>query len=153
MLLNFLDNVVGLSGNKQFVSQIKAALEKKKDGQERLRPVNRGQLQPPMLPEGWPMGGRWTMMDVEPVEFARQLTLVALELLQNIAPSELLGAAWTKPNKNVRSPNVMKSIQHFNKVRPSCYSLLCCRSFTFHVIFTRGCQTCSTALSISIRVG
>lgn len=116
MLMNFLDNIVGLSGNKQFVTQIKTALEKKREGLERMRIIVKQPPPPALLPEGWPMGGRWTLMDVEPVEVARQLSLLALELLQNIQPAELLGAAWTKADKLVRSPNVMKSIQHFNKV-------------------------------------
>lgn len=116
-LVAFLDNVIALSGNKQFVTQIKAALDKKRDGAERLRVAPKAPPPPAILPDGWPMGGRWTLMDIEPVEVARQLSLVGLELLQNITPSELLGTAWTKADKHTRSPNVMKSIAHFNKVR------------------------------------
>ncbi|MFX6949523.1 RasGEF domain-containing protein, partial [Acinetobacter baumannii] len=63
------------------------------------------------------MGSRWSIVDIEPVEVARQLTLLAQELLQNIQSFELLGSAWTKADKWTRAPNVMKSISHFNKVR------------------------------------
>ena len=53
-----------------------------------------------------------SMVDVE--EMARQLTLMFHGTFARIRPSEMLDAAWTKPNKLARAPNVCQFIQQFN---------------------------------------
>ena len=53
-----------------------------------------------------------SMVDVE--EMARQLTLMFHGVFVRIRPSEMLDAAWTKPNKNLRAPNVCRLISQFN---------------------------------------
>ncbi len=51
---------------------------------------------------------------LESEELARQLTLMFHQVFVCIRPSEMLDAAWTRPNKHVVAPNVCKFISLFN---------------------------------------
>jgi len=53
---------------------------------------------------------------IDPLEFARQLTLKEHELLRAIEPHELLSCGWAKKDKELRSPHLLAMIQHFNDV-------------------------------------
>jgi hypothetical protein len=54
------------------------------------------------------------LMDLDPVELARQITLIDYELFGQIRPSELLNLSWNKPKLKHRSPHVLEMIQRFN---------------------------------------
>lgn len=54
------------------------------------------------------------LMDIDPVELARQITLIDYELFGQIRPSELLNQSWNKPKLKHRSPHVLEMIQRFN---------------------------------------
>ena len=49
-------------------------------------------------------------------QFAQQLTLYEYELFKAIEAKELLGNAWTKKDKEIRSPNLCILVDHFNAV-------------------------------------
>jgi RasGEF N-terminal motif/RasGEF domain len=53
---------------------------------------------------------------VEPVEIARQLTLVEFDLYKAIAPKELLNLNWMEDDKEERAPNVLVMIRWFNNI-------------------------------------
>lgn len=53
---------------------------------------------------------------LHPIEVARQLTVIESELFRAMEPSELLGLAWTKTGKEVRSRHVLQLIYRFNVV-------------------------------------
>lgn len=53
---------------------------------------------------------------IPPVEFARQMALVDHKLYRAIHPSELLHLKWTKVEKSILAPNILKMIQQFNQV-------------------------------------
>ncbi|KAJ3439061.1 guanine nucleotide exchange factor [Anaeramoeba flamelloides] len=57
----------------------------------------------------------FNLLELSPVESARQLTLIEMEYFQNIQLNELLKIAWSKKDKEKRAPNVIKMIQRFNK--------------------------------------
>ncbi|PRP81579.1 hypothetical protein PROFUN_01086 [Planoprotostelium fungivorum] len=57
-----------------------------------------------------------SVLDLDPQEVARQLTLIDYELCRAIRPKECLGLAWTKKDKLKRSPNLLAMIQGFNNV-------------------------------------
>lgn len=55
-------------------------------------------------------------MEIDPAELARQMTLIELNVYRNIRAKECLDQGWEKPDKQQRSPNVTKMIQHTNNV-------------------------------------
>eukprot|EP01122_Echinamoeba_exundans_P005448 TRINITY_DN15602_c0_g1_i1.p1 TRINITY_DN15602_c0_g1~~TRINITY_DN15602_c0_g1_i1.p1 ORF type:complete len:420 (+),score=42.44 TRINITY_DN15602_c0_g1_i1:246-1505(+) len=58
-----------------------------------------------------PRADPFTLLDLDPLEIARQLSLVDFDLASRIRPKELLNCAWTKKDKDITSPNVLKRIQ------------------------------------------
>jgi len=68
----------------------------------------------PILPRNY--SSKFNILDWSEVEIARQLTYISFNLLQNIKTDELLLEKWTKSEKDIKSPNVMKLIYRFNNV-------------------------------------
>mmetsp|Transcript_20287 Transcript_20287/g.77658 ORF Transcript_20287/g.77658 Transcript_20287/m.77658 type:complete len:990 (+) Transcript_20287:129-3098(+) len=72
---------------------------------------------------GWPLD---VFQDVNPIEFARQQSLLDFEVYKQISPSELLGLNWSKKDKKDKAPNVYKFIQQFNVLSTwSAYQVVC----------------------------
>jgi hypothetical protein len=71
----------------------------------------------PILPVN--LTGAVGLVDLNPEEVARQLTLIEYDLYKAIKPWECLNQAWTKKNKEEKAPNILAVIKRFNRVRNS----------------------------------
>jgi son of sevenless-like protein len=67
----------------------------------------------PILPRDL---SRCDFEDLDPIEVARQLTLLEETLYRAIKPQECLNQAWNKTNKDQLAPNILAVIRRFNKV-------------------------------------
>lgn len=64
----------------------------------------------------------YDLLSLHPIEIGRQLTLLQFDLYRAVKPIELVGSAWTKRDKDRRSPQLLKLIDHSTMV--SCFVLL-----------------------------
>lgn len=54
---------------------------------------------------------------VDPLEIARQMTLIDESIYKSIGPRECMNQAWNKPDRaKEQAPNIMRMIDKFNKV-------------------------------------
>ncbi|KAI3636881.1 hypothetical protein MIR68_005148 [Amoeboaphelidium protococcarum] len=58
--------------------------------------------------------GQFGFLELDPIEIARQLTLLDSAALSEVQPKELINLAWEKKDKSVMSPNVTKMIRNTN---------------------------------------
>jgi len=62
------------------------------------------------------------LLDIHPLEVARQLTLIEHNLYRTITPCECLRQRWTGKDKATLAPNIIALIDRFNKVSRWCCS-------------------------------
>ena len=58
----------------------------------------------------------YSLFSFHPVEVARQMTLIQSEYFRAVKVNELIGGAFSKGNKDVKAPNMVKLTTHFNNM-------------------------------------
>ncbi|XP_063803690.1 son of sevenless homolog 2 [Pseudophryne corroboree] len=111
----FISNVKGKS-MKKWVESIAKIIRRKKQAQANGISHNITFESPPP-PIEWHISragqsDTFDLMTLHPIEIARQLTLIESDLYRAVQPSELVGSVWTKEDKEIHSPNLLKMIRH-----------------------------------------
>ncbi|KAJ6099191.1 hypothetical protein N7467_000726 [Penicillium canescens] len=97
-----------------------AVIEQRLRGQDttvkRLVPTQSNAAPPPIIPKNMK---KLKFLDIDPTEFARQLTIIESRLYSKIRPTECLNKTWQKkvgPDEPEPSPNVKALILHSNQL-------------------------------------
>ncbi|GAB6020519.1 hypothetical protein CHUAL_003203 [Chamberlinius hualienensis] len=116
-LQSFLERIKGKS-MKKWADSIAKIVQRRKESPEDSREIMFGYERSPPLIE-WHLArtyDHFDLMTLHPIEIARQLTLLEFELYRAVKPSELVGAVWTKKNKEKTSPNLLAMIHHSTNI-------------------------------------
>jgi len=103
------------SGLKSHADLLKHSLEKLKSNEE-VNFVSTQKAPEPIILVNVTDSSTLTLTDIDPVELARQITLIEFDLFKKILPKECLKQSWTKAGKEQNSPNVLKMIHWSNDV-------------------------------------
>ena len=113
-LTSFLDEITGKS-MKKWVECISKVVQRRLDNDEGIKEIVFDfDRSPPQLEvhiknpqEDWP-----ELLTFHPIEIARQLTLIEFQYYKAVKPSELVDLAWTREDKDKRSPNLLRMVRH-----------------------------------------
>ncbi|XP_010002657.1 PREDICTED: son of sevenless homolog 2 [Chaetura pelagica] len=113
-LETFISSVRGKSMKKWVESIAKIIKRKKAQANGISHNITFESPPPPIEWHIWRVGHSETLdlMTLHPIEIARQLTLLESDLYRAVQPSELVGSVWTKEDKEINSPNLLKMIRH-----------------------------------------
>eukprot|EP00004_Rigifila_ramosa_P020208 TRINITY_DN5232_c0_g1_i1.p1 TRINITY_DN5232_c0_g1~~TRINITY_DN5232_c0_g1_i1.p1 ORF type:complete len:1294 (+),score=320.90 TRINITY_DN5232_c0_g1_i1:317-3883(+) len=100
---------------EQGVHNLMKLLEKKKQERGKLV-ITREQKPPAPLVTKQLLSGKFDLLDVDPLEVARQLTLIESEIFNEIESKECLTQAWNSRDKETAAPHITKLIARFNDV-------------------------------------
>jgi len=116
-LLEFISQRMMTTGMEKAAAQLKRLAYRKLEGHETDNDTIMFSHEPPKSIVPSNMHAGISLMELDPVEVARQLTLVEYGLYRKIMPQECLGQAWTKTaTRTEKAPNIMAMIARFNHV-------------------------------------
>jgi hypothetical protein len=59
---------------------------------------------------------KFSLLDWNPIEIARQITIIEYEIFEKIKENELFDLSWSKKDKNEKSPNICALINRLNQL-------------------------------------
>jgi hypothetical protein len=124
-LLKFLKTELENPEGATYQSQIQKILTQISTQSSELRNLaKRSGIMPEVRAPHVGKGEKLTLMKIDEVEFARQLTLVTDELWSAVRPMEFYGQGWARKDADIRSPNLLAFIDKFNVVSTGVASLI-----------------------------
>ncbi|EDW57538.1 protein son of sevenless [Drosophila virilis] len=114
-LLHFLNDVNSKSMRK-WVDSVRKIVDRKNKQSNKKIVYAYGHDPPPIEYHLNVPDDEITLLTLHPLEVARQLTLLEFEMYKNVKPSELVGSPWTKKDKELKSPNLLKIMKHTTNV-------------------------------------
>ncbi|XP_072565562.1 son of sevenless homolog 1-like isoform X1 [Paramormyrops kingsleyae] len=118
-LLRRLEEFIGMVRGKamrKWVESITKIIQRKKQAQANGSSHNIT-FESPLPPIEWHICKpghmeHFDLLTLHPIEIARQLTLLESDFYRAVQPSELVGSVWTKEDKELNSPNLLRMIRH-----------------------------------------
>ncbi|XP_052346633.1 son of sevenless homolog 1-like isoform X3 [Oncorhynchus keta] len=118
-LLKCLEEFIALvrgKAMKKWVESITKIIQRKKQAQAN-GPSHNITFESSPPPIEWHLSksgqtDQFDLMTLHPIEIARQLTLLESDFYRAVQPSELVGSVWTKEDKELNSPNLLRMIRH-----------------------------------------
>uniref|UniRef100_A0A673ZGW4 Son of sevenless homolog 1 (Drosophila) n=1 Tax=Salmo trutta TaxID=8032 RepID=A0A673ZGW4_SALTR len=118
-LLKYLEEFIALvrgKAMKKWVESITKIIQRKKQAQAN-GPSHNITFESSPPPIEWHLSksgqtDQFDLMTLHPIEIARQLTLLESDFYRAVQPSELVGSVWTKEDKELNSPNLLRMIRH-----------------------------------------
>ena len=89
------------------------------ESSEKLEKMFSRERPQPKYPSKWSESNERKAFNIkrwEPIEVARQITLLEHNIFSAIEPKEFFGLGWTKKDKMVRAPNVVHLTEQFNNM-------------------------------------
>jgi len=117
VLMDFLENTASISS---FTLSLKTLLTNKLNGTAVRKTIQTKIIDPPdpIMPLAFETltVSSLTFLQIDPLEIARQLSMIEQKIYRSINPSELLNMAWQKKDKEIISPNIVALTKIFNKI-------------------------------------
>ncbi|KAL6060557.1 pleckstriny domain-containing family H member 1-like isoform X2 [Balamuthia mandrillaris] len=117
-LLRFIDQSLLTKPQWQNLAQkLKHSIKKKVFPKKRSKEAFLTAAPEPILPTLFDeTSNAFDILDLSPLEVARQLTLLEFELFYKIQPKEFLSNGWSAGKNKETAPNIIVTIERFNKV-------------------------------------
>lgn len=115
-LCTFLESVQGRPVRKWVLSVLKLVRRKMSAEPDTAALVFDRAPPPPLRHPAPPAVHAHHPLSLHPVELARQLTLLEARLYRAVKPAELVGGAWTSPERHEAAPHLLRLMQHSTRV-------------------------------------